>query len=479
MHDPSDWPTFRAAAHRALDRAFDALERVGDGPVWTEPPVGVRERFEKPMPQEPRAFDDVVRDFERDILPYPVGNQHPRFFGWVHGTAAPGGAVAEALAALMNVNAGGRNHAAVYVERQVLRWFADLFALPPTSSGVLTGGTSSATVLAVACARARALGDMARTHGVQRLARRLVGYAPASAHACLRKAFEITGLGADSLRPIPTDDDGRMRVDALADTIARDRVDDVQPFFVAGNAGSVDTGATDALDALADVATREALWFHVDGAFGAAAMLAPSLRARFAGIERADSIVFDFHKWLRVPYDAGCVLIRDGELHRRTFVAEDAYFTHRQDGLAGASPWFADLGIDLSRSFRALKVWFTLQEHGAKALGASIERDVKLAHLLAERIDMDPSLERTAPAPLNVVCFRPRIADAAPVALDALTDRVAARVQDGGRAVLSTTTVAGARSLRACFTNHRTQESDLDVLLQAVREAVQSERAQR
>lgn len=431
------------------------------------------------MPQEPRAFDDVVRDFERDILPYPVGNQHPRFFGWVHGSAAPGGAVAEALAALMNVNAGGRNHAAVYVERQVLRWFADLFALPPSSSGVLTGGTSSATVLAVACARARALGDTARTHGVQRLARRLVGYAPATAHACLRKAFEITGLGGDSLRPIPTDGDGRMRVDALADAIARDRADDLQAFFVAGNAGSVDTGATDALDALADVATREALWFHVDGAFGAAAMLAPSLRARFAGIERADSIVFDFHKWLRVPYDAGCVLIRDGELHRRTFVAEDAYFTHRQDGLAGASPWFADLGIDLSRSFRALKVWFTLQEHGAKALGASIERDVKLTRLLAERIDMDPTLERTAPAPLNVVCFRPRIADTAAAARDALTDRVAARVQDGGRAVLSTTTVAGARSLRACFTNHRTQESDLDVLLQAVREAVQSERAQR
>jgi glutamate/tyrosine decarboxylase-like PLP-dependent enzyme len=478
VHDPSDWPTFRAAAHRALDRAFDALERVGNGAVWTEPPADVRERFQMPMPQEPRSFADVVRDFERDVLPYPVGNQHPRIFGWVHGSAAPGGAVADALAALMNVNAGGRNHAAVYVERQVLRWFADLFAFPQSSSGVLTGGTSSATVLAVACARTHALGEAARAHGVQSLAHRLVGYAPITAHACLRKAFELTGLGGEALRAISVGDDGRASAATFADAIARDRAEGLQPFFLAGNAGSVDTGATDPLDELAETARREGLWFHVDGAFGAAAMLAPSLRAAFAGIERADSLVFDFHKWLRVPYDAGCVLIRDGDLHRRTFVAEDAYFIHEQDGLAGASPWFADLGVDLSRSFRALKVWFTLQEHGARALGASIERDVKLARLLAERIDMDPSLERTAPVPLNVVCFRPRV-DAAPAELDALTDRVAARVQNGGRAVLSTTTIAGSRSLRACFTNHRTQESDLDVLLHAVRDAVTAELAQR
>ena len=427
------------------------------------------------MPQESRAFDDVVRDFERDVLPFPVGNQHPRFFGWVHGSAAPGGAIADALAALMNVNAGGRNHAAVYVERQVLRWFSDLFAFPRTSSGILTAGTSSATLIAVACARAYALGDAVRIDGVQNLARRLIGYAPTTAHACLRKAFEITGLGSASLRAIPVDGEQRMRADALDEAIAHDRAEGLQPFFLGGNAGSVDTGVTDPLDTLADTARREGLWFHVDGAFGAAAMLAPSLRPTFAGIERADSLAFDFHKWLRVPYDAGCVLIRDGALHRRTFVADEAYFTHAQSGLAGASPWFTDLGIDLSRSFRALKIWFTLQEHGARALGASIERDVKLARTLAERIDMDPSLERSAPVPLNVVCFRPRVDGAAPAALDAFTDRVAARVQNGGRAVLSTTTIDGARTLRACFTNHRTQERDLDILLQAVRDAARSE----
>ena len=429
------------------------------------------------MPQEPRPFDDVVRDFERDVLPYPVGNQHPRFFGWVHGSAAPGGAIADALAALMNVNAGGRNHAAVYVERQVLRWFADLFAFPTSSSGVLTAGTSSATLLAVVCARSRALGDAARIDGVQTLTRRLTGYAPSTAHACLRKAFEVAGLGSAWLRAIPVDDEQRICANALDEAIARDRADDLQPFFLAANAGSVDTGATDPLAKLAVVARREDLWFHVDGAFGAAAMLAPSLRARFAGIERADSIAFDFHKWLRVPYDAGCVLIRDGELHRNAFVAEDAYFTHAQSGLAGASPWFADLGIDLSRSFRALKVWFTLQEHGARALGASIERDVKLARLFAERIDMDPAFDRTAPAPLNVVCFRPRIDGSTPEMLDAFVDGVAARVQNDGRAVLSTTTIGGARSLRACFTNHRTRESDLDILLQTVRDAARAERA--
>lgn len=458
MLDPKDWEAFRDQAHRALDAAFDALETVRDRPVWQPVPSDVRATFETPMPHEATSLGDVIAEFRRTIAPYPTGNQHPRFFGWVHGSATPSAALADALAALFDANVGGRDHAAVYVERQVVRWFAGLFGLPQSAGGLCTVGSSAANLLAIVAARGRAGAETG-----------MVGYTSAAAHGSIRKAFETAGLGAAALRAIPADAEHRIDVAELERTIARDRVDGLRPFVLVGCAGTVGVGATDPLDALATIAAREGLWFHVDGAFGALTALAPSLRETVRGIERADSIAFDFHKWLRVPYDAGCLIARDATRLTDTFSAEGAYLSRAERGPGAGSPWFADLGIDLSRGFRALKVWFALKEHGADALGASIEHNVALAQRLRALVDADPSLERLAPVPLNIVCFRYRKPGLEGAALDAFTDELAIRIAESGRAVVSTLPLPRGKALRVCLTNHRTEEADLDELLAAVR----------
>jgi aromatic-L-amino-acid decarboxylase len=379
-------------SHAALDDAIDYLEGVRERPVWQSVPDAVRERLSTPMPLEPEPLGDVYQDFLETVMPYPTGNIHPRFFGYVHGSGTPTGALAELLAATMNSNVGGRDHGAVYVERQVIGWFRDLFGFPAESSGVMTIGTSAANLIAVLVARTRALGTAVRETGLYGTPR-LVGYTSSAAHGCIRRAFEIAGLGAESLRILPTDSLFRLDPGSVARAVAEDRAAGLQPFMLVGTAGSADAGAIDPLDALADVAEREGLWFHVDGAFGATAILAPSVAPRLRGIERADSIAFDFHKWLHAQYDAGCILVRDGELHRATFAWMPQYLTRMPRGLASGTPWFTDFTVDLSRGFRALKVWFIIKEQGTLALGRAMEENIHQAKMLGEMVDADDAFE--------------------------------------------------------------------------------------
>lgn len=469
MLDPADWERFRASAHRALDDAIDFLRDVRERPVWQPVPDEVKARFDEGLPQEPTAFEDVYREFTQTILPYASGNIHPRFWGWVHGVGTPSGAVADLLAAAMNSNVGGRDHGAVYVERQVIRWFCDLFGWPRGASGLTVVGTSAANLIAVLVARTKALGDRVRESGIDSRTAQLTGYASAATHACMRKAFENAGLGAEHLRILPVDAEHRLDPQLVAAAIARDRAAGFTPFFITGNAGAVDAGAIDPLDALADLAQSEGLWFHVDGAFGATAYLSTQLRPKLHGIERADSIAFDFHKWLHVPYDAGCVIVRDGEVHRATFATEGAYITRNKRGLSAGEPWFADYGPDLSRGFRALKVWFTIKEHGAQGLAAAIERNCAQARYLHSLLEQDLDFEPVAPVGLQIVCFRPRANGASAEFIDRLTDEAVIRLQESGVAVISSTTIERRKAMRACITNHRTQERDLDLMLEELR----------
>ncbi|HLI97761.1 MAG TPA: pyridoxal-dependent decarboxylase [Candidatus Baltobacteraceae bacterium] len=468
MLDPADWERFREIAHRALDDAVDYLENLRERPVWQAVPEQIKAQLREPMPQEGRALDEIYREFAQTIMPYVTGNIHPRFWGWVHGAGTPTGALADMLAAVMNSNVGGRDHGAVYVERQVIGWFRDLFGWPQSASGLLVIGTSAANLAAVLVARTSALGHDVRERGLDQHAAQLVGYASAATHACVRKAFENAGLGSANLRVLPVDDAHRTQPQAVAQAIARDRAAGLHPFLVVGNAGTVDVGAIDPLDELADLAQRERLWFHVDGAFGATAYLSRQLRPKLRGIERADSIAFDFHKWLHVPYDAGCVLVRNGEVHRATFASEGPYITRMTRGLAAGEPWFTDYGPDLSRGFRALKVWFTIKEHGAQGLARTIERNCEQARYLEARIARDDAFELVAPVDLQIVCFRPQLAGASGELLDRLTDESVIRLQESGAAVISSTTVFGRRAMRVCITNHRTQEADLDLMLDAL-----------
>ena len=472
MLDPADWEQFRQAAHRALDDALEYLRDVRERPVWQPVPQQVKERLQSPMPQDGAPFGDVYREFTRDILPYATGNIHPRFWGWVNGTGTPSGAIADLLAAIMNPNVGGRDHGAVYVERQVIGWFRDLFGWPQTASGLLVVGTSAANLAAVLVARTKALGHAVREHGLDPKTHKLAGYASAATHACVRKAFESAGIGSENLRVLPVDADHRLDPRVAAEAIARDRAAGLRPFILVGNAGTVDVGAIDPLQALADLAHAQGMWFHVDGAFGATAYLSERLRPKLRGIESADSIAFDFHKWLHVPYDAGCVLVRDGEIHRATFASEGPYITRMKRGLAAGEPWFTDYGPDLSRGFRALKVWFTIKEHGSAGLARAIERNCEQARYLQEQLRSDDLFEVVAPVALQIVCFRPRIAGLSEEQLDRLTDESVIRLQESGVAVISSTTLAGRRAMRACITNHRTQEADLDVMLHELRRIV-------
>lgn len=472
MLDPLDWERLRESAHRALDDAIDYLRDVRERPVWQPVPDEVKAALRAPMPEDGMPFEDVYREFAETILPYATGNIHPRFLGWVHGSGTAGGAIADMLAAVMNSNLGGRDHGAIYVERAVLRWFCDLFGWPQSATGLLVTGTSAANLLAILVARSHALGHDARESGLQHVQAPLVGYASAATHACVRKAFEAGDLGSANLRVLPVDDAHRIEPRVLAEAIAHDRAAGLRPFIIVGNAGTVDVGAIDPLEELADLAHREGLWFHVDGAFGAAAYLSQRLRPMLRGIERADSLAFDFHKWLHVPYDAGCVLVRDGEAHRATFASEGPYITRMPRGLAGGEPWFADFGLDLSRGFRALKVWFTMKEHGASGIARAIERNCEQAQYLLAALEADELFEPVAAVAMQIVCFRPRIQGLADDALDHITDESVIRLQESGVAVISSTTIDGRRAMRVSITNHRTEEADLDAMLAALRRIV-------
>jgi aromatic-L-amino-acid/L-tryptophan decarboxylase len=445
-----------------LDDILDYLEHIRERPVWQPMPAQVRARFRGGLPVAPSELSAVHDEFMRDILPYSNGNVHPSFMGWVHGGGNAAGMLAEMLAAGVNANLGGRDHSALEVERQIVQWVRELFGFPNTASGLFVTGTSMANLIAVLVARDQALGFEIRRMGVGASTKRLMAYASVAAHESLRKALDCCGLGSDALRLVPVDHRHQMNLAALERIIESDRRGGYTPFLVAGTAGTVDIGAIDDLDGLAAIANEERLWLHVDGAYGALGILVPEIAPRLAGIEAADSLAFDFHKWGQVPYDAGFVLVRDGELHRKAFASPAAYLARETRGLAGGSAWPCDFGPDLSRGFRALKTWFTLKVHGLHALGETIGRTCEMARYLEKRVTETEELELLAPVQLNIVCFRYRSVDA-----DRVNARIVVELQESGVAAPSTTRINGALAIRAAITNHRTNRSDIDALVDA------------
>jgi glutamate/tyrosine decarboxylase-like PLP-dependent enzyme len=280
----------------------------------------------------------------------------------------------------------------------------------------------------------------------------------------------LLGLGNSSFRRVPVGPDYRIDLEALRALIESDRRESMQPFCVVGNAGTINTGATDDLRALAKVCRDENLWFHVDGAYGALARLSENLRGIVDGIEEADSLAFDLHKWMYLPFEAGCVLVRDAEAHRRTFAASQTYFGDSDRGvIAGGLP-FADRGIELTRSFRALKVWMSLKAHGVRKFSRLIEQNVAQAQYLVERIRSQHELELLAPAPLNVVCFRFHPPQSSEPRLNSINKELLLRLQESGVAVPSSTVLDGTFAIRVAITNHRSRRADFDVFLAALLE---------
>ena len=464
--DPEDWEAMRRLGHQMVDDIMAYLQTVRSRPVWQPIPQRIREELNRPLPENPEGPQQTYRDFRDIVLPHPMGNIHPRFWGWVIGTGTPFGALAEMLAAAINPNLGGAEHVPNLVEAQVIAWCKQMLNYAPQASGLLVSGGSMANLLGLTVARNTNADIDIRTRGLPAAQRPMTIYGSVEMHSSIQKAVELLGLGSEALRKVPVDDHYRIDTAILEKTIAEDRAGGRHPFCIVGNAGTVNTGAFDDLSRLAEIARREKMWFHVDGAFGALAAVSPDLRHLVVGMNTADSIAFDLHKWMYMPIEVGCVLVRSEESHRRAFSLTPEYLAHGGSrGLVAGSRWFSDYGLQLSRGFRALKVWMSLKEHGIKKYGRIIGQNVRQALYLAELIDREPELQRLAPVPLNIVCFRFRAPGLDEEQLNRLNREIMIQLHETGLAAPSYTTLNGRYAIRAAITNHRSRREDFQLLV--------------
>jgi aromatic-L-amino-acid/L-tryptophan decarboxylase len=465
--DPSDWTLPREIAHRMIDDAVRHLEEVRGRPVWRKMPDEVRAHFTTPLPSDPRPLDEVYRELRACVLPYSMGNIHPRFWGWYMGSSNFTGALGDFLAAIDGSNLGGGSTAAAMVEMQVIDWFKEMMGFPATASGTLTSGGSVANLLAHTITRNTMAGVDVRAEGIAGIPQPLRYYASDQVHTCHQKSLETLGLGAKSLRTVASDSRQRMDIPALEAAIAEDRAAGAKPVCVIGTAGTTNTGAIDDLRAISRICRREGLRFHVDGCIGAFVKIAPDNSGLVDGIELADSVALDPHKWLHTPFEAGCVLVRDADRHFEAFEMHGDYLQLQTRGLL-AGKFLADYGLELSRGFKALKIWMSLKENGSAKLGRLIDQNIAQARYLERLVTGDPRLELVAPVDLNIVCFRYVDGMRDEEQIKSLNTEIMLRIQESGVAIPSDTTVGGRHCLRVAINNHRTRREDLEIFLAEV-----------
>jgi aromatic-L-amino-acid/L-tryptophan decarboxylase len=476
---PSEWAwsadELRRIGYRTVDIIVEHLTRLREQPVFRPFPRDLAAGYLDADPPEEGLTADVILDkFEKEIAPYPFGNGHPRFFGWVNPPPSVIGIFADALAAAMNPSCAGGNHAAIYVEREVIGWFRRILGFPAEAIGLLVSGGSMAALTALAVARHTKCPFDVRSRGLQSVASRLVVYRSGETHGCHQKAIELLGIGSDNLRTVDHDSSLRLVPAALDAAIRKDVEAGLTPLAVVANAGTVNTGAIDPIDEIAVVCRRHDVWLHVDGAYGAPAVLSERYKSQLSGLEQADSIALDPHKWLYVPVEAGLVLVRNGAAMRAAFSLVPPYL--RTDGDiegVGGPPWFSEYGFQQTRGFRALKVWMAVRYHGLAGHRKAIERDIDHARALAEALRAASDFQLFEPQGLSIVCFRylPRAERVTPEALDTINQLLLTRLQLSGRVFLSSTTIDGRFWLRACFVNPLASDDDVGAILDAVRDA--------
>ena len=465
--DPDDWSATRAIAHRIVDDAIRHLAEVRDRPVWQDMPQAVRDSYLSPVPMGPTPLDAVYDQMTQNLMPYPMGNIHPRFWGWYMGSGNFTGALGDFLAAIDGSNLGGGNTAPAQLDRQVVNWLKSMMGFPDSASGTLTSGGSMASMVGLTVARNAMAGVDVRAEGITALPQPLRFYTSDQAHSCHQKAVEVLGLGNRALHHVASDADFRMDVAALERAIADDRAAGVRPACVIATAGTTNTGAIDDLRAIAAVCRREGLWFHVDGCIGALIRIAPKNHAMVDGIEAADSLALDPHKWLHTPFEAGCALVKDAKKHFGTFALHGDYLEEKPRGVASGEYLF-DYGFELSRGFKALKIWMSIKQQGVTKFGRLIDQNIAQGAYLTELIAAQPTLELLAPTAINIVCFRYRGAGGGEDALRALNTEIMLRLQEAGTAVPTDTTVHGRHCLRVAINNHRTRRADLGLLVDEV-----------
>lgn len=468
--DPVDWESTRELASRMASDMITYLETVRERPPWQPMPAEVKARLDEPLPTGGADLESVYEAFKRDVLPYPTGNIHPRFWGWVMGTGTPTGMLADMLASAMNSHVAGYDQAASILERQVCKWLVELMGFPASSSSLLVSGGTAANLNGLTAALVTKAGFDIREEGVAG-GPSLTVYASTQTHSWLVKACEHLGLGRKALRLVPVDASFRIDIDACRQRILADIKDGMRPVCIVGNVGTVNTAAVDDLPHLRALADEFNLWLHLDGAFGALAGWG-RYAAEVQGQNLADSLAFDLHKWGYVPYEVGVVITRDPAAQLRAYKpagdGSPAYLLSAERGISVDATYFADRGMQLSRGFRALKVWMSFKEQGVDRISEAIARNIDQARHLAQRVNQEPRLQLMAPCSLNTVCFRYVPDVGSPEEIDRLNADILVELQERGIAVPSQTILDGRYALRVCNTNHRSRLDDFDTLVTEV-----------
>jgi glutamate/tyrosine decarboxylase-like PLP-dependent enzyme len=460
---------FRRLGHRAVDFVADYLAALPDRPCRTPVPADRQHALmHEPVPEHGTRLDQLLDDVE-SLFQYPMGNGSPRFFGWVNSPPAPIGIIAELLAAGLNPSVAGGDHAATYIEHAALGWMRAIVGYPTDSGGLLTSGGSVANLIGLAVMRHVKSGRTVRVRGLRNVGSTLVVYASTEGHSCIQKAIELLGIGSAQLRRVPVTSEWQMDIGALRDMIARDRAVGLTPACVVATAGTVNTGTIDPLDVIADLCASEDIWLHVDAAYGGPGAMLSALAPLYRGLDRADSLAIDPHKWMYVPVECGCALVRDRAAMRDAFSLVPAYL--RDDA---ALPWFSEFGIQQSRGFRALKLWMCLKYAGLDGYRNSIARDLALTRTLRQRLHESPDFQIVSAGPLSITCFRYVPGDGRDeAAVDRMNRMLLDAVQHEGEVFLTGTDLAGRFVLRSCIVNFRTTEEDVARLVNVVREVGQ------
>jgi len=428
----------------------------------------IRNRIDPALPSKGTDFDDLLKVFREAIVPFSRQNAHPRMFGYVQSPGTPLAAFADLLASTLNANltVWRSAPAPVELERLTIDWIRQILGFNAEAGGLFVSGGSMANLAAIAAARQ--VKDCSSG--------RLRIYVSSETHFSIAKAAALLGIGRENVRQVAVDERFRIRVDDLVAKITADLEAGYVPFCVAANAGTVNTGAVDPLVEVRQIADRFQLWMHVDGSYGAFAVLAKSARKLFAGIQRADSIALDPHKWLYLPVDVGCVIYRAPEIARAAF-AHEAEYTRIIGEEADEAFAFWDYGPELSRRFRALKVWMLLKGVGLDSLGEAIESNLVCARHLESMVRASDDFEMAAPVELSIFCFRHvpvQLRNESSQTIDAFNERLLVALQRDGSSYLSNATLGGRFALRGCVLNYRTTLRDMEILLDDLRRVAKS-----
>ncbi len=469
--DPDDWQEMADFIAQFCGDEVRELASTLTGKVWQPVPEALQTAFTADDPPlQQNSLEDIVREYRDTIRPYRNGNTHPRFFGWVQGTGTVPGMLADIAVSGMNSNSGGRDHGAVYIERQVVSWCKKIFGFPSSAAGLMTSGTSNSTHLSIQVAMFHKLGLDYKSKGFFGVNRPLRCYASKEGHSSIIKAIQTCGIGSDNLVVIDTNDKHQIKIGELEKRIQQDIEFGYLPFMVIANAGTVNTGTFDDFEQVHAICQKYDCWMHVDGAFGAWMKIAGKPYSDLTkGMERTDSLAFDFHKLMYAQYDCGGLLIRDGAFQQQVFSIRPNYLAPHGKALAGGEPWFCDYGLELSRSFRALKAWFTLKTYGLEKLGGAVHENCLLAKKLGKMVKASPYFKLAKKPVSNIVTFKiaNRIEDRKISAElnDQWCEEIVSTLQVNGEAVFSLTRQGKYRVIRASVTNHRTRDHDIDYVI--------------